>query len=64
MREDESYAGNNGQAVVVVVGALLAVLVGGVVLGGLARGVGTQGDAKREADLSALTGARAMHGAY
>jgi len=40
---------------VLLVGALLAVLVGGV-----ARGVGAAGDAQRAADL----GARAMHGAY
>ena len=47
-----------------LVGALLAVLVGGVVLGGVARGVGAAGDAQRAADLAALAGARAMHGAY
>ena len=56
--------GQAGQAVVLLVGALLAVLVGGMVLGGVARGVGAAGDAQRAADLAALAGARAMHGAY
>jgi hypothetical protein len=56
--------GERGQAAVLLVGALLAVLVGGVVLGGVARGVGAAGDAQRAADLAALAGARAMHGAY
>jgi hypothetical protein len=53
-----------GQAAVLLVGALLAVLVGGVVLGGPARGVGAAGDGQRAADPAALAGARAMHGAY
>jgi soluble lytic murein transglycosylase-like protein len=53
-----------GQAAVLLVGALLAVLVGVLVLGGVARGVGEQAEQQRAADLAALAGAHAMHGAY
>src|SRR3954470_19756129 len=53
-----------GQVLVLLVGALVAVLVGVFVLGAVARGVGRQGEAQRAADLGALAGARAMHAAY
>jgi soluble lytic murein transglycosylase-like protein len=53
-----------GQASVVLVGALLAVLAGGLVLAALARGVDRQAAQQRAADLAALAGARVMHDAY
>jgi hypothetical protein len=53
-----------GQAVILLVGALAAVLVGAFVLGAIARGVGVQGRDQRAADLGALAGARAMRAAY
>src|SRR3954468_22152004 len=53
-----------GQVLVLLVGALVALMVGVLVLGALARGVGMQGSAQRAADLGALAGARAMHAAY
>ncbi len=56
--------GEAGQATILLVGLLLAVLVGALVLGGVARGIGARGDAQRAADLAALAGARAMHDAY
>jgi hypothetical protein len=43
---------------------MAAVLVGAVVLGGVARGIEVRGDHQRAADLAALSGARAMRGAY
>lgn len=56
--------GESGQALLLMVGAMLAVLVGAVVLGGVARGVAAQGDGQRAADLAALAGARAMREDY
>jgi hypothetical protein len=52
-----------GQASVLLVGALAAVLVGVLVLGTVARGVAREAAAQRAADLAALAGARAMHAA-
>ena len=51
----------DGQASVLLVAALAAVLVGVVVLGSAARGVAREAAAQRAADLAALAGARAMH---
>jgi Transglycosylase SLT domain/D-alanyl-D-alanine carboxypeptidase len=53
-----------GQATLLVVGALTAVLLGAVVLGGIARAVGIRGEHQRAADLGALAGARAMRDVY
>ena len=53
-----------GQALLLLVGALAAVLVGAFVLGAVARGVGAEGRDQRAADLGALAGARAMRAAY
>jgi D-alanyl-D-alanine carboxypeptidase/Putative Flp pilus-assembly TadE/G-like len=47
-----------------LVGALGAIVLGAFVLGAVARGVGVRSEAQRAADLAALAGARAMHGAY
>jgi hypothetical protein len=53
-----------GQASILLVGALAAILVGVVILGAAARGVAREAGAQRAADLAALAGARAMYGAY
>ena len=53
----------DGQASVLLVAALAAVLVGVVVLGSAARGVAREAAAQRAADLAALAAARAMHAA-
>ena len=47
-----------------LVGGLCGVLVGALVLGAVARAVGSEAEAQRAADLAALAGARAMHAAY
>ena len=57
-------AGEAGQALLLLIGALAAVLVGAFVLGAVARGVGAEGRDQRAADLAALAGARAMRAAY
>ena len=53
-----------GQALLLLVAAMAAVLVGAFVLGAVARGVGAEGRDQRAADLGALAGARAMRTAY
>ena len=53
-----------GQATILLLGMTAAVLLGALVLGAIARGVGVQSDEQRAADLAALAGARAMHDAY
>jgi soluble lytic murein transglycosylase-like protein len=50
----------DGQASVLLVGALAALLVGVLVLGAVARGVAEEAAAQRAVDLAALAGARAM----
>jgi len=42
----------------------MVVLLGALVLGAIARGIGVQSDEQRAADLAALAGARAMHETY
>ena len=49
-----------GQASVLLVGGLAAVLVGALVLGAVSKALGREGEAQRAADLAALAGARAM----
>jgi hypothetical protein len=53
-----------GQATILMLGVALALLLGALVLGAVARGVGVQSDEQRAADLAALAGARSMHAAY
>lgn len=53
-----------GQALLLLLGALAAVLLGAWALGAVARGVGAEGRNQRAADLGALGGARAMRGVY
>jgi soluble lytic murein transglycosylase-like protein len=64
VRARGAIRGERGQAAVCLVGVLLAVLVGVLVLGGVARGVGKQAEQQRAADLGALAAAQAMHAAY
>jgi hypothetical protein len=58
------WASGRGQAAVLLVAGLAAILVGAVVLGAAARAVGWEGEGQRAADLAALAGARAMLAAY
>ena len=60
MRADDE----SGQALVLVVGAMAALLAGAGGLGMLARGLGAQADHQRAADLGALAGARALVDAF
>jgi hypothetical protein len=53
-----------GQALLLVTAILAAVLVGSVVLGGVAQAIGVRGEHQRAADLGALAAARALRGAY
>jgi hypothetical protein len=53
-----------GQVAVLLVGGLLAVGVGALVLGAVARGLETRDAAQQAADLAALAGARAMRESY
>jgi soluble lytic murein transglycosylase-like protein len=53
-----------GQALLVLVAAMAVVLVAALVLGGVARGIGTKARNQRAADLAALGGARAMRASY
>ncbi len=52
--------GERGQALLLLLGILVAVLVGAVVLGGIASGVLAHGGRQRAADLAALAAAKAM----
>lgn len=54
----------HGQAGILLLAILLAIVVGTFVLGAVARGVLVQSDLQRAADLGALAGAKAMHAAY
>lgn len=54
----------SGQALVLLVGALLAVLAGAVILGTVASGLGAVNDRQRAADLAALSAARQMRADY
>jgi hypothetical protein len=54
----------SGQATVLVLGLALALLLGALVLGAIAQGIGAHGNQQRAADLAALAAARAMHESY
>jgi hypothetical protein len=58
------HPAEEGQALLLVVGILAAVLVGSLVLGGVARAIGVRGESQRAADLGALAAARALREAY
>jgi hypothetical protein len=57
-------AGARGQASILLIAGIAALLVGVVVLGAAARAVGREGSLQRGTDLAALAGARAMRAAY
>src|SRR3954463_4315594 len=57
-------ARQDGQAMLMLLAAMLVAVVGAGVLGGVAQGIGKGGREQRAADLGALAGARAMHEAY
>jgi hypothetical protein len=56
--------GESGQATILLLGLAMALLLGALVLGGIAQGIGAHGGQQGEADIAALAGARAMHEAY
>jgi soluble lytic murein transglycosylase-like protein len=60
----ERRTGERGQALLVLVAAMAALLVAAFVLGAVARGLGAKGRDQRAADLGALGGARAMRASY
>ena len=66
MPEPTRRAGSaeQGQALLLLVGAMCAALVAALVLGAIARGLGAQGRDQQAADLAALGGARAMRAGY
>ena len=53
-----------GQVTILLLGVAMALLLGVLVLGAIAQGIGAQSDQQRAADLAALAAARAMHDAY
>jgi hypothetical protein len=57
-------ARHDGQALLLLVAAMAAAVVGAVLLGGVAQGIGKGGREQRAADLGALAAARTMHDAY
>jgi hypothetical protein len=63
-RSGPSVQDEHGAALLLVLGALVAMLLGALVLGGIARGLGVAGERQRAADLASLAGARAMRDAY
>lgn len=64
VRAAASWRGAEGQAAVLIVGALFGVLVGALILGAVARGIVVRSQAQKTADLAALAGGRAMLDAY
>jgi hypothetical protein len=56
--------GERGQASILLIGGLAAVLIGAFVFAAVGRGMTNEGDLQRAADLAALAGARAMHDTY
>jgi hypothetical protein len=64
MRASTRPRAEAGQATILLLGLVLAVVLGALVLGAVARGIGARSDEQRAADLASLAGARAMHDAY
>jgi len=54
----------SGQATILLLGLAMALVLGALVLGAIAQGIGVHGGRQGAADLAALAGARAMHEAY
>src|SRR3954453_8510702 len=58
------WTGQQGQALFVLLAALVVLAVGALVAGAIANGFGARADSQRAADLGALAGAKAMRAAY
>ena len=54
----------SGQALVLIVGAMAALVVGALILGAFGQALGARGHEQRAADLAAVSAARAMRDAY
>ena len=63
-RAVERPRSQHGQALVLLVGAMMALLAGALVLGGIASGLGARVDRQGAADLAALAAARRMRNDY
>jgi transglycosylase-like protein with SLT domain/D-alanyl-D-alanine carboxypeptidase-like protein len=63
-RGNRRLGAEDGQSLLLLVGALASALLGALVLGAVARGIGAHSDQQRAADLAALAGARAMQAVY
>jgi hypothetical protein len=56
--------GESGQALVLLVGAMAALVTGALILGAVGQALGAKGRQQRAADLAAVSAARAMRDAY
>ena len=56
--------GQSGQALVLLVGAMAALVTGALILGAVGQALGAKGRQQRAADLAAVSAARAMRDAY
>jgi hypothetical protein len=54
----------SGQALVLLIGAMAALVLGALILGARGQALGGRGQVQRAADLAAVSAARAMRGAY
>jgi soluble lytic murein transglycosylase-like protein len=57
-------AGESGQALVLLIGAMAAMVIGALILGAIGQALGARGHEQRAADLAAISAARAMRDAY
>ncbi|MBJ7332172.1 MAG: transglycosylase SLT domain-containing protein [Solirubrobacteraceae bacterium] len=58
------WRSEGGQATILLIGVILAIVCGAIVLGGVARGIGARSDHQRAADLAALSAAKEMHARF
>ena len=64
MRLSRLRTEDSGQAVLLAVGAMAALVAGALILGAIGQALGAKGHAQRAADLAAVSAARAMRDAY
>jgi hypothetical protein len=64
MTRSPSRRAESGQALVLVIGAMAALVLGTLILGAFGQALGARGHEQRAADLAAVSGARAMRDAY
>jgi hypothetical protein len=62
--EPTAFRSERGQALLLMVAAMVAVVLAALIAGAVARGLGARGERQRAADLAALAGASAMRAAY